>query len=120
MSMIILLYMLIIRYMKRHLFSTNAPRGKVERHRQKREIRLYSRIFILLGMLFTMGVPYCVFFFISMINGFAPVPPYANRICLSSVSIGFSGCMLLSLVYTDDVQQILVRFIRGNHPITRR
>jgi hypothetical protein len=97
--------------MKLHLFSTNAPRRRAERRRQRREIRLYCRIFLLVGVLFIMGVPYCVFFLISMINGSSPAPPYADRICFLSISMGYSASMLLSLLSTDDVRQIFMRFI---------
>jgi hypothetical protein len=114
------MYVLILRHMKMHLFTNNAPHRKIARRRQKREIRLYCRILLLLGMLFTMGVPYCVFFFLSIINGLSPAPPYADRICFLSISIGYSMSMLLSLLYTDDVRYILVRWICGNRPVQRR
>ena len=119
-SAIVLMYVLIVRHMRMHLFTNNAPRQRIERRRQKREIRLYLRILMLLGMLFTMGVPYCVFFFLSMINGLSPAPPYADRICFLSIFIGYSMSMLLSLLYTDDVRDILVRWFHGNRPIQRR
>jgi hypothetical protein len=116
MSVIVLIYIFILRYMKLHLFSTNAPRRRAER----REIRLYGRILLLIGVLFIMGVPYCVFFFISMINGSSPSPPYADRICFLSISMGYSASILLSLLSTDDVRQIFIRFMCGNYQNRRR
>jgi hypothetical protein len=42
------------------------------------------------------------------------------RICFLSISIGYSINMLLSLLYSDDVRNILMCFICGNQQITRR
>jgi hypothetical protein len=102
--------------MKLHLFSNNAPRKRAER----REIRLYGRILLLIGVLFITDVPYCVFFFISMINGSSPVPPYADRICFLSISMVHSAGILLSLLSTDDVRQIFIRFMCGDYQNRRR
>jgi hypothetical protein len=106
--------------MKINSFSTNAPRRKAERRRQRREIRLYCRILLLIGVLFIMGVPYCVFFFISAINGFSPAPSYADRICFLSISLGYSASMLLSLLYTDHVKKVFIHLMGGEHRNTRR
>ena len=107
--------------MRDHLFSTNVPRRKAERRRQRREIRLYFRILLLVSVLFIMGVPYCVFFSISMINGASPAPPYADRICFLSIVMGYSASMLLSLVFTDDVRQILFGLLgKTPHNLRRR
>lgn len=99
--------------MKFHTFPTNDRQRRAERRRQRREIRLYCRILLLVGILFIMGVPYCIFFFLSMINGFSPAPPYADRICFLSITMGYSASTLLSLVYTDDVRRIFMHFISG-------
>lgn len=99
--------------MKLNSFPANDRLRGAERRRQRREIRLYCRILLLVGILFTMGVPYCIFFFISMINGLSPAPPYADRICFLSISMGYSASMLLCLIFTDDVRKIFIGFIRG-------
>lgn len=102
----ILIYVLIVRHMRRHLFTTSTGRLKAARRRQRRETRLYCRILFLLGISFLMGIPYCVFFFLSMINGFSPAPPYADRICFLMIILGYSASMLLSFVFTDSVRNI--------------
>lgn len=97
--------------MRLNLFTASISQRKVERHRQRREMRLYCRILTLLSVLLIMGIPYCVFFTISMINGFAPAPAYADRICFFCIIIGYSTNTLLNLLYTDDVREIFLNFI---------
>jgi hypothetical protein len=120
MTVIIAIYVFILRHMKINSFATGFPGRRAERRRQRRELRLYCRILILISVLFIMGVPYCVFFLISMINGFSPAPPYADRVCFLFISIGYSVSMLLSLLYTDDVREIFIRFMGKENQNTRR
>ena len=120
MTLIILIYIFILRHMKLNSFAANIPRRRAERHRQRREIRLYCRILLFISVLFVMGVPYCIFFFISMINGSAPAPAYADRICFLSISMGYGVSMLLNLLYTDDVRKVIVHLANGERPNARR
>ena len=101
--------------MRLNLFTTSISQRKTERHRQRREMRLYFRILSLLTVLFIMGIPYCVFFAFSIINGYAPAPAYADRICFSSIILGYSISMFLSLLFTDNVRDIFMSFIGKIH-----
>ena len=55
-----------------------------------------------------------------MINGSAPPPPYADRICHLFVGIGYSITVLLSLVYTEDVRRVLLCLVSGERYNRRR
>jgi hypothetical protein len=110
------IYLWILRHIKRNSFHSADPQRISEgRRRQRREFRLYSRILLLIIVLLFMGIPHCTFFFLSAINGFAPPPPYADRICILFVVIGHAVDMLLSLVYTYDVHRIFMAFVKGEH-----
>ena len=119
MSVIVCSYILIVRHMKINSFFTNDRWGKAQRRRQQRELRLYFRIIMVIAVLFIMGVPYCVFFAISIINALSPPPPYAARICYVFVAVGYSISVLLSLICTDDVRKVVISFICGQRYNTR-
>jgi hypothetical protein len=118
--MIVLIYILILRHMKRKSFSTTTAQRTANRRRQRREIRLYCRILLLIAVLFVMGIPYCVFFLLAMINPSSSPLPYADRICFLFICMGYSVSTLLSLLYTNDVRKVFFGFITGQHQGTRR
>ena len=106
MTLIITIYAWIVIYMRKKLFHSSEMQQQMERRRQQREFRLYFRILTLIIFLFTMGMPYVVFFIWAVINNLAPVPPYADRVCYVSIIIGYAISMLLCLFFTDDVRKI--------------
>ena len=120
MTIIVLIYVLIIRHMKVNSSRTANARSINNRRRQRREIRLYCRILLLIAVLFTMGIPYCVFFLLAMINRSSSPLPYADRICFLSICMGYSASMLLSLLYTDKVRKIFIHFMKGRPDIRGR
>ena len=117
-GMIMSIYALILRHMKLNAFrSSSSEIQKIaEERRQRREFRIYSRLLVLISILFVMGVPYCTFFFLSAINGLSPPPPFADRICILFIVVGHGIDMALSLVYTDDVRKIFMAIWRGARP----
>ena len=120
MFVIVCIYVLILRHMKVNSFFTTDRQRRTERRRQRREVRLYFRIVVQIGVLFVMGIPYCVFFAISMINGASPSAPYADRICYLSIAIGYGVSMLLSLLYTNDVRRVVSPFDKRERREVRR
>ena len=119
MGLMISIYVWILRHMKLNSFRAADAQRITEGRRQRREFRLYSRIIILIVVLFVLGVPYCTFFFVSVSHGFAPPPPYADRISILCLAVGHSVDMVLSLMFTDDVRKIFLTTLRGAHPNTR-
>ena len=104
--------------MRKNTFFTSDRQQRAEKRRQQREIRLYLRIIILIAILVLMGIPYCVFFALSMINNFAPSPPYAGQLCFALVGIGYGISMLLCLWNTDDVRKLIFRWTTNDQEET--
>ena len=110
MLIIVVVYVLILRHMRKNTFFTSDRQQRAEKRRQQREIRLYFRIILLIAVLIIMGIPYCVFFALSMINNFAPSPPYGTQLSVALVAIGCGISMLLCLLSTDDVRRLAWHF----------
>jgi ABC-type Fe3+ transport system permease subunit len=113
MFVIVSIYVMILRHMRVNSFFITDRQRRMERRRQRREVRLYFRIVVLNAVLFIMGIPYCVFFAISMINGASPSPPYA-------IGVGYGVSMMLSLLYTDDVRHVVSPFDKRERREVRR
>ena len=106
MTSIVSSYAWILWYTKTKSFHTADRQNSRERRRQQREIRLYFRLLILISVLFTMGLPYVVFFIRSIATHLSSGPPYADRICYLSIIAGYGISSVLSLMFTDDVRRI--------------
>lgn len=107
MTLIITSYTWIVKHMKKNMFQSSVRQQHVERKRQRREFRLYFRILTLIFFLFTMGIPYVIFFIVCVINNLTPGPTYADRVCYVSIIIGYAISMLLCLLFTDDVRRLI-------------
>jgi hypothetical protein len=104
------IYVIIVKHAKQNSFSTAIAQSLVNRRRQRRELRRFRRLFMLVSSLFIIGFPYAVFFVIGQLNH--SVPPYAQQVCLMFVALGHSVCMLLNLIHNDDARKCMMKTIQ--------
>ncbi len=108
---ITIVYIRIIKYMKKNPFSTTNRCNTTSQRRQQSEFRLIRRILMIVTALCLLGFPK-VFSFVAIEIHLIPSWPNIIRIDRMFMTIGQSATMLINLITTDDVKKVLMSIIK--------
>lgn len=109
---IIIIYLSILKYMKRNVILAGVRQIKIEKNRQKREFRFTRRILILVVILFLTGFPYLLLFLVTNF-GHLQAPFYGHRISFIFLSFGQGLVMVVNLFHTDEIRRaVLIKCCR--------
>jgi len=107
-SIIIFVYIAMLKYMKQNVVNAGVRQHIAEQNRQWRELRFIQRILILVGVLIITCFPY-VFFFLLVNIGHLSLPSYGYKISFMFISFGQGMVMLITVIFTDDIKNSLLR-----------